>query len=50
MPADLVELLADLKSFHRGDLHRPLFYISRQWVSKRVKEEAVAAGIDPARD
>ena len=27
--AGLVELLADLKSFHRGDLHRPLFCISR---------------------
>ena len=49
VPADLVESLADLVSFHRRDRHRPLFDISRQWVSKSMKEEAAAAGIDPAR-
>ena len=50
VPADLVEALADLSSFHRRNRHRPLFDISRQWVSKSMKEAAVAAGIDPARD
>ena len=48
-PADMVESLADLKSFHRKDRNRPLFNIRRQWVSKGMKEAAVAAGIDPAR-
>jgi integrase len=50
VPADLVESLADLKSFHRRERNRPCFDISRQWVSKSMEEEAVAAGIDPARD
>ena len=49
MHADLVESLANLKSFHRKDRHRPLFDISRQWVSKSMKEAAVTAGIAPAR-
>ncbi len=48
-PADMVESLADLKSFLRKDRNRPLFNIRRQWVSKSMKEAAVAAGIDPAR-
>ena len=50
VPADLVESLSGLKSFHRRDLYRPLFGISRRWVSKSMKEEEAAAGIDPARD
>ena len=50
VPADLVESLADLKSFHRRERNRPCFDISRQWVSKSMEEEAVATGIDPARD
>ena len=51
VPADLVESLANLKSFHRRDRDRPrpLFDISRNWVSKSMKEEE-AAGIDPAKD
>ena len=49
MPADLVESLADLVSFHRRDRHRPLFDISRQWVSKCMKAAAATARIDPAR-
>ena len=49
VPADLVESLADLQSFHRRERNRPLFDISRQWVSKSMKEAAVAAGLDPAR-
>ena len=48
--ADLVESLADLKSFHRRERHRPLFDISRQWVSKSMMEAAAATGIDPAQD
>ena len=47
VPADLLESLADLKFFHRRDRDRPLFDISRQWVSKSIKE--AAAGIDPVR-
>ena len=50
VPADLVESLADLVSFHRKERQRPLFDISRQWVSKSMKEAAAAAGIDPSRD
>ena len=42
--ADLVESLANLKSFHRRDRHRPLFDISRQWVSKSMKEAAAPQG------
>ena len=49
VPADLVESLANLKSFHRRDWNRPLFDISRNWVSKSMKEDE-AAGIDPAKD
>ena len=49
VPADLVESLADLKSFHRRERNRPLFDISRQWASKSMKEAAVAAGLDSAR-
>ena len=48
--AALVELLVDLKSFHRRERKRPLFDISRQRVSKSMKEEEAAAGIDPSRD
>ena len=40
--AALVELLVDLKSFHRRERNRPLFDISRQRVSKSMKEEAAA--------
>ena len=46
VPADLVEL----KSFHRRERKRPLFGISRQWVSKSMKAAVVAAGIDSSRN
>ena len=49
IPPDLVEALGDLASIHAKDRQRPLFDISRQWVSKSMKEAAVAAGLDPAR-
>jgi integrase len=42
-----LESLADLKFFHRRDRDWPLFDISRQWVSRSMKE--AAAGIDPVR-
>ena len=48
--AALVESLADLKSFHRRERNRPLFDISRQWVSKSMREGEAAVGIDPGRD
>ena len=43
VPADLVESLADLKSFHRRDRNGPFFDISRQWVSKSMKGAAAAS-------
>ena len=46
VPADLLESLADLKFFHHRDRDWPLFDISRQWVSRSMKE--AAAGIDPS--
>ena len=49
IPADLVGHLEALASIHAKDRHRPLFDVSRQWVSKSMKESAVEAGIDPAR-
>ena len=49
IPDDLVEHLADLASSQAKDRERPLFNISRQWVSKSMKEAAVEAGLDPGR-
>ena len=49
IPADLASFLADLVSMRPRDRQLPLFDISRQWVSKSMKEAAVEAGIDPAR-
>ena len=49
IPADLVESLGDLASIHAKDRRKPLFDISRQWVSKSMKEAAIEAGLDPAR-
>jgi integrase/recombinase XerD len=49
IPADLVESLGDLASIHAKDRRKPLFDISRQWVSKSMKEAAVEAGLDPGR-
>ena len=41
--------LEALASTHAKDREKPLFDISRQWVSKSMKEAATAAGLDPAR-
>ena len=49
IPDDLVESLGDLASVHAKDRTRSLFDVSRQWVSKSMKEAAVAAGLDPVR-
>ena len=49
IPADLVAHLEALVSSWAKDKSRPLFDISRQWVSKSMKEAAVDAGLDPAR-
>ena len=49
IPDDLVESLGDLASIHAKDRTRPLFDVSRQWVSKSMKEAALKSGIDPAR-
>ena len=49
IPDDLVESLGDLASIHAKDRTRPLFDVTRQWVSKSMKEAALEAGLDPAR-
>ena len=49
IPTDLVGHLEALVSTHAKDRQRPIFDISRQWVSKSMKEPATAAGLDPAR-
>ena len=49
IPDDLVEHLVDLASSRAKDRHRTLLDVSRQWVSKSMKEAAVEAGLDPAR-
>ena len=49
VPADLVESLHDLASFHNKDRQRPMLDISRWRLSQVVKETARNVGIDPAR-
>ena len=49
IPDDLVAHLEALASIHAKDRTKPLFDISRQWVSKSMKEAALEAGIDPGR-
>ena len=50
IPADLASSLSDMVSMRpRSGRHLPLFHISRQWVSKSMKEAAVEAGLDPGR-
>ena len=49
IPADLLEGMADLASFHSNDRIRPMLDISRRWVGESMKRAAMAAGIDPAR-
>lgn len=49
VPADVVEFLRDMASMHGKDRHRPLFDISRQWVSACMKRAADEAGLDRER-
>ena len=49
IPADLLAHLEALSSSRAKDRQRPLFDVSRQWVSKSMKEAALEAGLDPAR-
>ena len=49
VPADLLESLADLASFHAKDRDRPMLDISRQWVGEAMKRAAAGIGMDPAR-
>ena len=49
IPADLVPSPADMVSMQQSNRHQPLFEISRQWVSKSMKQAAVEAGLDPVR-
>ena len=49
IPADLLEGLADLASFHSKDRSRPMLDISCQWVGESMKRAAAVAGIDPTR-
>ena len=48
IPADLLESLADLASFHSKDRSRPMLDISRQLMGEAMKRAAVEAKIDPA--
>ena len=45
----LLESLGDLASIHAKDRQRPLFDVTRQWVSKSMKAAALEAVLDPAR-
>ena len=47
IPDDLVESLGDLASIHAKDRQRPLFDVSRQWVSKSMNEAALEVGLVP---
>ena len=49
IPDDLLESLGDLASIHAKDRQRPLFDVTRQWVSKSMKAAALEAVLDPAR-
>ena len=49
VPADLVESLHDLASFHNKDRQRPMLDMSRWRLSQVMKESAMNVGIDPAR-
>ena len=49
VPADLLESLRDLASFHSKDRDRPMLDITRQWVGESMKRAAVNVGMDPAR-
>ena len=49
VPADLVESLHDLASFHNKDRQQPMLDIFRWRLSQVMKETALQVGIDPAR-
>ena len=49
VPADLLESLRDLTSFHGKDRHRPMLDLSRQRIGQVMKDAAVQVDIDPAR-
>ena len=49
IPADLASSLADMVAMQPRDRQLPIFDVSRQWVSKSMKEAALEAGLDPAR-
>ena len=49
VPADLVESLRDLASFHNKDHYQPLMDISRKRVGQVMKEAARWGGTDPNR-
>ena len=49
VPADLVESLHDLASFHNKDRQRPMLDISRWRLSQVMKEPALQVGIDPGQ-
>ena len=49
VPADLVESLRDLASFHTKDRYQPMLNLSRQRIGQVMKDVAQQVGIDPAR-
>ena len=49
VPADLLQGLADLASFHSKDRNRPMLDITRQWVGESMKRAAADAVINPDR-
>ncbi len=49
VPADLVESLRDLASFHNKDHYQPLMDISRQRIGQVMKDAARRVGMDPNR-
>ena len=49
VPADLLDSLADLASFHSKDRSRPMLDMSQQWVGQAMKKAAVQVGMDPKR-
>ena len=49
VPADLVESLRDLASFHNKDHYQPMMGLSRQRIGQVMKDVARQVGIDPNR-
>ena len=48
-PADLLESLADLASFHSKDRNKPMLDMSQQWAGQTMKKAAAQIGMDPKR-